>query len=141
MFKKTEFNVYKDDLVFFRDLLKTEPSENKIIFKNSNIFLKDSFDETLFINKIKKSSPDIKQLAIVGGVAINNYLRTGLEKVCKQNNIELISPPKNMFGDNAAMIAWACIKKLQKGDFKENIYFKADPRLQITQKINEILVS
>ena len=67
--------------------------------------------------------------------------RTGLEKVCKQNNIELISPPKNMFGDNAAMIALACIKKLQKGDFKENIYFKADPRLQITQKINEILVS
>ena len=59
----------------------------------------------------------------------------------EQNNIELISPPKNMFGDNAAMIAWACIKKLQKGDFKENIYFKADPRLQITQKINEILVT
>ena len=55
VFQKTEFNIYKDDLVFFRDLLKTEPSENKIIFKNSNIFLKDSYDETLFINKIKKS--------------------------------------------------------------------------------------
>ena len=55
VFQKTDFNIYKDDLVFFQDLLKTEPSENKIIFKNSNIFLKDGYDETLFINKIKKS--------------------------------------------------------------------------------------
>ena len=55
VFQKTEFNFYRDDLVFFKDLLKTEPSENKIIFKNSKIFLKDSYDETLFLNKIKKS--------------------------------------------------------------------------------------
>ena len=55
LFQETEFNIYKDDLVFFQDLLKTEPSENKIIFKNSKIFLKDDYDETLLINKIKKS--------------------------------------------------------------------------------------
>ena len=54
VFQKTNFNFYKDDLVFFQDLLKTEPSENKIIFKNSNIFFKDSYDEILFINKIEK---------------------------------------------------------------------------------------
>ena len=55
VFQKTDFNFYKDDLIFFQKLLKTEPSDNKIIFKNSNIFFKDSYDETLFINKIKKS--------------------------------------------------------------------------------------
>ena len=55
VFKNTDFSLYKNDLIFFRDLLKTEPSDNKIVFKNSNIFLKDSYDETLLINKIKKS--------------------------------------------------------------------------------------
>ena len=55
IFQKTDFNIYKDDLVFFENLLKTEPSDNKIVFKNSNLFFKDSYDEILFINKIKKS--------------------------------------------------------------------------------------
>ena len=55
IFNKTDFNIYKEDLVFFEKLLKTEPSENKIIIKNSNIFFKNNNDETLFINKIKKS--------------------------------------------------------------------------------------
>ena len=55
IFNKSDFNIYKQDLVFFEELLKTEPSENKIIIKNSNIFLKDNNDDILFINKIKKS--------------------------------------------------------------------------------------
>ena len=52
VFNKTEFNIYKDDLVFFKELLKTEPNENKIIIKNSNIFFRNKEDEVLFINKI-----------------------------------------------------------------------------------------
>ena len=55
IFKNTDFMVYKKDLSFFKDLMKTEPNENKIIFKKSNIFFKDSNDEILFINKINKS--------------------------------------------------------------------------------------
>ena len=53
IFKNVDFNIYKNDLSFFYDLLKIEPNENKIIFKNSNIFFKNSNDEVLFINKIK----------------------------------------------------------------------------------------
>ena len=55
IFNKSDFNIYQQDLVFFEKLLKTEPSENKIIIKNSNIFFKDNSDDILFINKIKKS--------------------------------------------------------------------------------------
>ena len=55
IFKNTDFKIYKKDLIFFKDLLKTEPNENSIIFKNSNIFYKNSEDEILFINKIKES--------------------------------------------------------------------------------------
>ena len=55
IFNKSDFNIYKEDLVFFEELLKIEPSENKIVIKNSNIFFKDNNDDILFINKIKKS--------------------------------------------------------------------------------------
>ncbi len=53
---KSEFNIKKDDLVFFSNLMKIEPNKNKIIIKNSNIFFKNKADEVLFINQIKNSS-------------------------------------------------------------------------------------
>ena len=55
VFNKTDFNIYLDDYLFFQDLLKIAPNENKIIFKKSNIFFKNRDDEVLFINKIKNS--------------------------------------------------------------------------------------
>ncbi len=55
VFNKTEFNLQKDDILFFQELLKTEPNENKIIIKNSKIFFKDKNQEVLFMNKIYNS--------------------------------------------------------------------------------------
>ena len=52
VFKKTDFSINKVDLIFFEKLLKTEPNENEIIIKKSNIFFKDDNGEVLFINKI-----------------------------------------------------------------------------------------
>tara|TARA_B100000161_G_scaffold204948_1_gene150125 strand:- start:164 stop:1657 length:1494 start_codon:yes stop_codon:yes gene_type:complete len=51
-FHKTDFNIYLEDFIFFKNLLKTEPNENKILFKKSNIFFKNQDDDVLFINKI-----------------------------------------------------------------------------------------
>ena len=55
IFEKTDFNLKKKDLIFFNNLLDIQPSNNRIIFKNSNIFFKDENDEILFINKIYNS--------------------------------------------------------------------------------------
>ena len=55
IFKDTDFNIQKHDYIFFENLLKTEPNENKILIKNSNIFFKDKNNEVLFINKIANS--------------------------------------------------------------------------------------
>ena len=65
-------HIYWDDLLFFKNLLKLEPNDNKIIFKKSSIFFKNKNEEVLFINKINKSefyydSID-KERAIVDGV-------------------------------------------------------------------------
>ena len=55
VFEKTDFNIYLEDFVFFENLLKTEPNDNSISFKKSNIFFKNKGDEILFINKIFNS--------------------------------------------------------------------------------------
>ena len=55
IFNNTDFNIQFEDFSFFEQLLKTEPNENKIIIKNSNIFYQNKDDEILFINKIKNS--------------------------------------------------------------------------------------
>ena len=51
--KGVNFEITKNDMSFFFNLLKNEPNENEIIIKDSNIFFKEN-DELLFINKIEK---------------------------------------------------------------------------------------
>ena len=55
IFNNADFNIQLNDLAFFEKLLKTEPNENQIIFKNSNIFYENKYNEILFINKISNS--------------------------------------------------------------------------------------
>ena len=54
-FDKTDFNLYLEDLNFFKNLLKIEPNDNEISFEKSNIFFKNKEDEVLFIIKINDS--------------------------------------------------------------------------------------
>ncbi len=54
IFKNADFNIYKKDINFFRELLTTQPNENRIVFKNCKIFFKSKDDQVLFINKVKK---------------------------------------------------------------------------------------
>ena len=53
---KTDFNIKKNDLNFFINLMKIEPNRNKVIIKDSNIFFRNQNDEVLFINQIINSS-------------------------------------------------------------------------------------
>ncbi len=55
IFNKTEFNLRLEDLIFFKNLIQTEPNENNILFKDSDIFFKNFDDETLFLNKISSA--------------------------------------------------------------------------------------
>tara|TARA_B100000989_G_scaffold274087_1_gene232684 strand:- start:309 stop:1796 length:1488 start_codon:yes stop_codon:yes gene_type:complete len=52
IFDKADLNIKKSDLNFFTNLLKTQPSRNKIKIKRSNIFFTNKNDEVLFINQI-----------------------------------------------------------------------------------------
>ena len=67
---------------------------------------------------------------VVGGVASNNAIKNSLKKIANENNCRFLYPLKNLCGDNAAMIALACLLKHQSG-IKPDINFIANPRLNL----------
>ena len=85
------------------------------------------------IDDLKNKNIYVKSISIVGGVANNNYIRKKLENLFDIKKIKLYYPIKEMMGDNAAMIAWACYKNYKKE--KENIFFKPKPRMKINEKL------
>ncbi len=85
------------------------------------------------IDDLKNRKIFIKSISVVGGVANNDYIRKKLEKLFDNKNIKLYYPIKEMMGDNAAMIAWACYKNYKQE--KINIYFKPQPRMKISEKL------
>ena len=114
--------------------------------KIDNIFVKNlsaSFQKTMAeiisdklitgLELLDKKNIFIKSISIVGGVANNNYIRKKLEYLFDQRNIKIYYPIKEMMSDNAAMIAWACIKNYRKN--KNDIFFRPQPRLSINEKL------
>ena len=58
----------------------------------------------------------LKRLAVGGGVAANKSLRTELERMCREESVELFIPPLSLCTDNAAMAALA-VEKWRRGEF------------------------
>lgn len=77
-----------------------------------------------FIQTYRPKNP---ALVVSGGVAANMAIRMELEKVAAKQNAKLYAPPLNLCSDNAAMIAWAGIERLNKG-LTDPLDFKARPR-------------
>ncbi len=55
-------------------------------------------------------------LVVAGGVAANLYLRQKITDLCNVRGWNMIAPPLNLCGDNAAMIAWAGLERFEAGD-------------------------
>ena len=47
---------------------------------------------------------NLKTIVLAGGVAANSYLRENITKLGEENKIEILFPPIELCGDNAAMI-------------------------------------
>lgn len=80
---------------------------------------------------LKRFEEDYKQdtnrLVLSGGVAANQFISAHLRNHFAKDNVLLYTPPLNLCGDNAAMIAWAGIERLKKG-LIDDIHFKPRPR-------------
>ena len=64
-------------------------------------------------------STGTKTLVLAGGVAANSHLRAALEQLCKKKKVKFITPPLNLCGDNAAMVAAAGYFEFLNGNFAD----------------------
>ena len=78
---------------------------------------------------LEEENISIKSISVVGGVVNNRYIREKLKILFDKKKIKLYYPIKDMMGDNAAMIAWACLKNYREE--KNNIFFKPKARMKI----------
>ena len=104
IFKKTDFNFYEEDYIFFKKLLNTEPNENKIIINDSNIFFRDLNDEVLnYIANESKTS--IREL-----IGILNRV-IAFSRV--HNKILTVNDCKNILKDVFSQIKVITVDKIQ----------------------------
>lgn len=97
-----------------------------------------SFQYTVmsFITKQTKKAialcqSNIKSIVLAGGVAANKLLRGMLEKLTEENNLNFYAPPLNLCSDNAAMIAWAAIERINAGIPPSPITAPVNPRTSL----------
>jgi len=91
---------------------------NKILYKKTKIAIQE------FKNKTKEEKV---QLIVAGGVAANKSIRENLTALSEEMNCKAIYPDLKFCGDNAAMIAWAGIKRFKK-NLIDNIEISAKSR-------------
>lgn len=69
----------------------------------------------------------INDFVITGGVAANNFLR---EKLKQHINLNIFFPPNNLCTDNAVMVGWAGIERLQK-NYIDPLNFAPRPKWEL----------
>ncbi|MDK8874498.1 tRNA (adenosine(37)-N6)-threonylcarbamoyltransferase complex transferase subunit TsaD [Paracoccus sp. SSJ] len=77
-------------------------------------------------------------LAVAGGVAANQTLRTALQAVAAEAGATFLAPPLRLCTDNAAMIAWAGIEAYEAGR-RDGMDLAARPRWPLDQRAAPML--
>ena len=71
---------------------------------------------------------DVDLVTISGGVSCNQELRRQLHEACSRNGFEFKNAEPSLCTDNAAMIAFAALLRLQAG-FESQVTVEIDPNL------------
>ena len=77
--------------------------------------------------RFKTEYPEGSTLVVAGGVAANAHLRAKLGTLANEEEFRFVAPPPRLCTDNAAMIAWAGIERLQH-NMTDSLAFAPRPR-------------
>ena len=99
-------NINGDQQLKYNLAASFQHTVNNILVKKTKVAMKQFEVKTSLIGK--------KSFIIAGGVAANQSIRENLTKVCTEMNFVPFFPNLKFCGDNAAMIAWAGIKRYKK---------------------------
>lgn len=106
-------------LYTLRDELKNNPN----FIEENQADLAASLQKTIIdilidkLDKAVKEHPEIKQIAIGGGVSANSGVRDAVAKFCEKRGIKAFIPKRAFTTDNAAMVAIAGYFKYLDKDF------------------------
>lgn len=76
---------------------------------------------------MRERFPETRLLVVAGGAASNASLRAGLAKAARSHGYRLIAPPVRLCSDNAVMVAWVGVERLQRG-WSDSLDVQARPR-------------
>lgn len=76
---------------------------------------------------LQEYNTDTPTLVICGGVSANKTIFRELTTLAEKHGLATSAPPLSLCGDNGAMIAWAGIERLKRGQ-NDPLDFKARPR-------------
>jgi N6-L-threonylcarbamoyladenine synthase len=109
-------------------LAKTGPGDTADLAASFQAAVIDCLaDRTANAIVMAKSLAPVKALVVAGGVAANAPLRRRIQDVAALGGLRLVAPPVKLCTDNAAMIAWAGIERLQRG-LTDGLDFAPRPR-------------
>lgn len=116
------FSGIKTNFLYY--LRKEVKNDKQFIEKNIN-HICASYQKhviQILLKKFTKASKslNIKNLAIVGGVSANSYLRSEIRQYAEQNNLNVFIPSPKYCTDNGAMVAMNAWYKFQAGNFESH---------------------
>ncbi len=65
--------------------------------------------------KLFKKNSITKDFVLCGGVAANQYIKNSFNQLCEKYELNFHTPPIQLCTDNAAMIAYACLERIEHG--------------------------
>jgi N6-L-threonylcarbamoyladenine synthase len=106
--------------------IKNETPEKYILNVCSSLLCSISDILCNQIENVLQAEDKYLALALVGGVACNNYLKLKLKKIANENGLKFLVPDKKYCTDNAVMIAKVASLLIKKETINMDIFYKSD---------------